>query len=109
MPPLVTLMLYALAGTAMGVLAIYTKIPAAPLAGSILGAGLLSMSGKLEIAQWPPGTQTALQIGIGTLIGTGLTRASMEEMQTLWRPAILITLTLVLTGIFVGLDRKSVV
>lgn len=103
MPPLVTLMLYALAGTAMGVLAIYTKIPAAPLAGSILGAGLLSMSGKLEIAQWPPGTQTALQIGIGTLIGTGLTRASMEEMQTLWRPAILITLTLVLTGIFVGL------
>ena len=27
----------------------------------------------------------------------------MEEMQTLWRPAILITLTLVLTGILVGL------
>lgn len=96
-------MLYALAGTAMGILAIYTGIPAAALAGSILGAGLLSMSGRLEVAHWPPGTQTALQIGIGTLIGTGLTRASMEEMQSLWRPAILITLTLVITGVFVGL------
>ena len=48
-------------------------------------------------------TRTALQIGIGTVIGTGLTRASLDQLQNLWRPAVLITVTLVLTGIAIGL------
>ena len=103
MPPLATLLLYLLAGTAVGLLALLSGIPAAPLAGALLGAGLLSMSGKLEPAAWPPGTRTALEIGIGTVIGTGFSRASLDQLQTLWRPALLITLTLVLTGIVVGL------
>ena len=103
MPPLATLLLYLLAGTAVGLLALLSGIPAAPLAGALLGAGLLSMSGKLEPAAWPAGTRTALEIGIGTVIGTGLSRASLDQLQTLWRPALLITLTLVLTGIVVGL------
>ena len=103
MPPLATLLLYLLAGTAVGLLALLSGIPAAPLAGALLGAGLLSMSGKLEPAAWPPGTRTALEIGIGTVIGTGLSRASLDQLQILWRPALLITLTLVLTGILVGL------
>ncbi|MBL6803144.1 MAG: AbrB family transcriptional regulator [Cyanobacteria bacterium] len=103
MPPLATLLLYLLAGTAVGLLALLSGIPAAPLAGALLGAGLLSMSGKLEPAAWPPGTRTALEIGIGTVIGTGLSRASLDQLQILWRPALLITLTLVLTGIVVGL------
>merc|ERR1711965_239216 len=46
---------------------------------------------------------TILEIGIGTVIGTGLTRASLEQLQILWRPALLITVTLVLTGIVIGL------
>ena len=37
------------------------------------------------------------------MIGTGLTRASFEQLQALWRPALLITVTLVLTGIVIGL------
>ena len=61
------------------------------------------MSGSLEQASWPSGTRTALEIGIGTVIGTGLSRTSLDQLQTLWRPALLITLTLVLTGIVVGL------
>ena len=61
------------------------------------------MSGKVDLAQWPVGTRTALEIGIGTVIGTGLTRASLDQLQTLWRPALLITLALVLTGLVVGL------
>jgi membrane AbrB-like protein len=44
-----------------------------------------------------------LEIGIGTVIGTGLTRASLEQLQLLWKPAVLITLALVLTGLVVGL------
>lgn len=103
MPPLATLMLYLLAGTAVGLLALLSGIPAAPLAGALLGAGLLSMSGRLDNATWPSGTRTVLEIGIGTVIGTGLTRASLVQLQTLWKPALLITLTLVLTGIVVGL------
>ena len=99
MPPLVTLLLYLLAGTSIGLLALLSRIPAAPLAGALLGAGLVSMSGKLEIA----GTRTILEIGIGTVIGTGLTRASFEQLQTLWRPAVLITVALVATGLVVGL------
>ena len=103
MPPLASLTLYLLAGTGAGLLMVLTRIPGAPLAGALLGAGILSMSGKLDIAEWPPGTRTALQIGIGTIIGTGLTKDALEQLQTLWRPALLITTTLILTGIIVGI------
>ena len=103
MPPLATLLRYLLAGTTLGLLALLSGIPAAPLAGALLGAGLVSMSGKMELAQWPSGTRTVLEIGIGTVIGTGLTRASLDQLQALWRPALLITLTLVLTGVVIGL------
>ena len=103
MPPLATLLIYALAGTAMGLLALRTGIPAAPLAGALLGAGMVSMSGKLEIAAWPSGTRTVLEIGIGVVIGTSLTRASLEQLQLLWKPALLITITLVMTGLVIGL------
>ena len=103
MHPLATLLIYLLAGTTIGLLALLSGIPAAPLAGALLGAGLLSMSGKLDMACWPSGTRTALEIGIGSVSGTGLTRASLTQLQLLWRPAILITLTLVLTGVVIGL------
>ena len=103
MPTLATLLIYALAGTAMGLLALRTGIPAAPLAGALLGAGIVSMSGKLEIAAWPSGTRTVLEIGIGVVIGTSLTRASLEQLQLLWKPALLITITLVMTGLVIGL------
>ena len=103
MPPLMTLLIYVLAGISMGLLALCTGLPAAPLAGALLGAALVSMSGRVEIAQWPAGTRTVLEIGIGTVIGTGLTRASLEQLQSLWKPAVLITLTLVMTGLVVGL------
>lgn len=98
-----SLLLYGLAGTAAGLLALRTGIPAAPLAGALLGAGLLSMSGRLETAQWPAGTRTLLEIAIGTVIGTTLTSGTVAELRQLWKPALLITLTLVLTGIVVGL------
>ena len=92
MPSLATLLLYLLAGTAVGMLALLSGIPAAPLAGALVGAGFLSMSGQLEPATWPSGTRTALEIGIGTVIGTGLRRTSLEQLQSLWKPALLITL-----------------
>ncbi|BEV35416.1 AbrB family transcriptional regulator [Synechococcus sp. M16CYN] len=103
MSPLATLMLYLVAGTTLGLLALLSGIPAAPLAGALLGAGIVSMSERLDSAVWPTGTRTALEIGIGTVIGTGLTRASLEQLHSLWRPALLITVTLVLTGIVIGL------
>merc|ERR1711934_470482 len=101
MPSLATLMFYLLAGTAVGLLALFSRIPAAPLAGALLGAGVLSMSGRLETATWPAGTKTMLEIGIGTVLGAGLTRTSLEQLQLLWRPALLITLRL---GGLVGHD-----
>ncbi|MEI6829221.1 MAG: AbrB family transcriptional regulator [Synechococcaceae cyanobacterium ELA445] len=94
---------YLLAGLGGGLLALRTGIPAAPLAGALLGAGLVSMSGRLETAIWPVGTRTLLEIGIGTVIGTGLTSSSLTELRQLWKPAILITVTLVATGLVVGL------
>ena len=103
MPSLITLLVYALAGSAVGLLALRTGLPGAPLAGALIGAAVVSMSGRMDLAEWPPGTRTALQIGIGTVIGTGLTRTSFEQLQVLWRPAVLITLTLVMTGLVVGL------
>ncbi|MCT0250762.1 AbrB family transcriptional regulator [Synechococcus sp. CS-197] len=103
MTSLLTLLVYLLAGTVFGLLALKTGLPAAPLAGALIGAAVVSMSGRVEVAEWPSGTRTALQIGIGTVIGTGLTRASLDQLQNLWRPAVLITVTLVLTGIAIGL------
>ncbi|QPN60773.1 AbrB family transcriptional regulator [Synechococcus sp. CBW1002] len=97
------LVFYGLAGLAGGLLALRTGIPAAPLAGALLGAGIVSMSGRLELAQWPSGSRTVLEIAIGTVIGTGLTANALTELRLLWRPAVLITLTLVLTGVVVGL------
>jgi hypothetical protein len=97
------LVLYGLAGLGGGLLALRSGIPAAPLAGSLLAAGLVSMSGRLAPGQWPTGTRTLLEIAIGTVIGTTLTGAALAELRQLWRPAVLITLTLVLTGIVVGL------
>ena len=97
------LLLYLLEGSCIGLMTIPTRVPAAPLAGALLGASLVSMSGQIEIAEWPVGTKTILEIGIGTVIGTGLTRTSLEQLQSLWQPALVITISLVLTGIAIGL------
>jgi len=97
------LLIYILAGSAIGLLTLRTGIPAAPLAGALIGAGLISMSGRIEAAEWPQGTRTILEICIGTVIGTGLKQESLNQLKTLWQPALLITLTLVLTGIVIGL------
>ena len=97
------LLAYLLAGLGGGLLALRSGIPAAPLAGALLGAGLVSLSGRLDLAQWPLGTRTALEIGIGTVIGTSLTSAALTELRQLWKPALLITLSLIAAGLLVGL------
>ena len=96
--PNINLIYYLIAGTIFGTLAIKTGIPAAPLAGALIGASILSISGKVGIADWPISTRTVLEIGIGTVIGTSLTQHSLDQLQNLRRPAILITITLVITG-----------
>ncbi|GCE64796.1 AbrB family transcriptional regulator [cyanobiont of Ornithocercus magnificus] len=103
MPLPLTLLIYIMAGTVVGLLAIWTGIPAAPLAGALVGTAAVSMSGRLDTASWPAGTKTALEIGIGTVIGASLTREVLQQLATLWRPAVLITVTLVVTGLVVGL------
>jgi len=97
------LVLLALAGTAGGVLALGTGIPAAPLAGALIGAALVSLSGRVDAVAWPSGTRTVLEIAIGTVIGSSLTAAALGELRQLWKPAVLITFTLVVTGVVVGL------
>tara|TARA_Y100000589_G_scaffold332293_1_gene391274 strand:+ start:8679 stop:9200 length:522 start_codon:yes stop_codon:yes gene_type:complete len=96
------LFLYITAGTALGCLMLLTGIPAAPLLGAIIGAGLLSISGWIDIANWPLGTKTLLGIGIGTVIGTGINKQTLGELQLLWKPALLITFSLLLTGLIVA-------
>ena len=86
--PNINLIYYLIAGGIFGALALKTGIPAAPLAGALIGASILSISGKVDIAEWPIGTRTILEIGIGTVIGTSLTKDSMVDLQSLWRPAI---------------------
>ena len=99
----INLIYYLIAGGAFGALALKTGIPAAPLAGALIGASILSITGKVEAAVWPNGTRTILEICIGTVIGTSLTKDSLVELQTLWKPAILITFTLIITGLAIGL------
>jgi len=97
------LLLLALAGAAGGVLALGTGIPAAPLAGALIGAALISLSGRVEAVSWPAGTRTLLEIAIGTVIGSGLTPAAISDLRQLWRPAVVITLSLILTGLVVAI------
>ena len=99
----INLLYYLIAGGIFGALALKTGIPAAPLAGALLGASIVSVSGKIPVADWPSGTRTLLEIGIGTVIGTSLTKDSIGDLQNLWKPAILITFTLVATGLVIGL------
>ena len=101
--PNINLIYYLIAGGIFGGIALKTGIPAAPLAGALIGASILSISGKIGIADWPIGTRTILEIGIGTVIGTSLTKDSLVDLQNLWKPAILITFTLVITGLVIGL------
>ena len=101
--PNINLIYYLMAGAIFGTLALKTGIPAAPLAGALIGASILSISDKVGIADWPISTRTVLEIGIGTVIGTSITQKSLIELQNLWRPAILITFTLVITGLAIGL------
>jgi uncharacterized membrane protein AbrB (regulator of aidB expression) len=89
MTTLWTLPIMLLAGIGGGLLALRTGIPAAPLAGALLAAGALSLSGRLEPVSWPPGTRTVLEIAIGTVIGTSLTASAFEELRHLWKPALL--------------------
>jgi len=103
MPSYLNLILYIIAGSALGSLMLLTGIPASPLLGAIVGAGILSISGRVEIATWPLGTKTILGIGIGTVIGTGINRDTLGELQILWKPALFITASLILTGVLVAL------
>ena len=103
MHSVITLLIYIFGGTLLGGLMLLTGIPAAPLVGALLGSGFLSVSGYFDIAEWPPGTKTALGIGVGTVIGTGLNRDTLMQLQTLWKPALLITISLILSGLLVGI------
>ena len=102
MPSFLNLFLYILAGAGIGTLMIFTGIPAASLLGAIIGSGILSASGQLDIAVWPLGTKTALGIGIGTVIGTGINKETLGELQNLWKPALIITFSLLLTGLLIA-------
>ena len=79
--PNINLIYYLIAGYCCGALALKTGIPAAPLAGSLIGASILSTSSKVDIAEWPICTRTILAIGIGTIIGTSLTKNSLVDIQ----------------------------
>ena len=57
----------------LGGLALKTGIESAPLSRAFISSSILSISGKVDIAQWPIRTKTILEIGIGTVIGTSLT------------------------------------
>ena len=102
MTSLWTLPVVLLAGIGGGLLALRSGIPAAPLAGALLAAGALSLSGRLEPVSWPAGTRTVLEIAIGTVIGTSLTASALQELRHLWKPALLITLTLVIAGLAIA-------
>ena len=44
-----------------------------------------------------------LLLHLFSVIGTSLTKDSLVDIQSLWKPAILITFTLVITGLTIGL------
>ena len=81
---------------------IFLKFPAGALIGSLLGAGFLSVSGLIEPADWPIGTNSILGIGVGTFIGTSLNKNSLSELQLLWKPALIITSSLIISGLLIS-------
>ena len=102
----INLIYYLIAGGIFGSLSLKTGIPAAPLAGALIGASILSISSKIDVAQWPLGTRTILEISIGTVIGISLTKESLVDLRSLWRPTTLITFILIITGLVIGLGTS---
>ena len=95
--PNVNLIYYLIADSICGALALKTGFLAAPLRGALISTSILSISGKVDMAEWPIVIRTILEIGIGTVIGTSSTKDALVDIQNLCRPAILITFTLVIT------------
>ena len=76
----INLIYYLIAGGIFGTLALKTGIPAAPLAGALIGASILSISGKVGVADWPISTRTVLEIGIGTVIAVSYTHLTLPTI-----------------------------
>jgi len=53
----INLIYYLIAGGIFVGLAIKTVIPAADLAGALIGASIVSIIGKIAVAEWPNGTR----------------------------------------------------
>ena len=68
----INLIYYLVAGSIFGALSLKTGIPAAPLAGALIGASILSINGKIDIADWPIGTRTILGAAPGGISGMSL-------------------------------------
>ena len=68
--PNINLIYYLIAGGIFGAFGLKTGIPAAPLAGALIGESILSIIGKVDLANLPIGTRTILEIGIGTVLRT---------------------------------------
>mgnify|MGYP005711068891 CR=1 FL=1 len=51
--PNINLIYYLIAGGIFGVIALKKGIPAAPLAGSLIGTTIHSITDKIEVANWP--------------------------------------------------------
>ena len=62
--PNINLIYYLIAGGIFGALALKTGIPAAPLAGALIGASILIITGKVDVANWPIGTRTILELSL---------------------------------------------
>ena len=100
----INLIYYLIAGGIFGALAIKTGIPAAPLV-ALIGASILSITGKVGEAEWPIGKDNIRDWNWNSYWYI-LTKESLVDLQSLWRPAILITFTLVITGLEFVMDKQ---
>lgn len=77
--------------------------PAALLLGATFSVSAYSLLAKHEVKTPPPAFYNLAQVGMGMVIGTSFTRASIGTMGELILPMLILTVLILLTSVLLGL------
>ncbi len=101
-----TLMSYVwtiLIAVAGGILGNVLRIPTGSMVGATLAVAVANVYGHVQIPRFSPQINFAIQVGVGILLGSRITAATIDSLKEVWRPALICTTIALVAGIFSAL------
>lgn len=89
-------------GLAGGLLGIWLRLPAGALMGSMIAVALLGLAGGVDTQPVPQIFRDIAKILIGTVVGSTITLATLQEIRHVALPALLIMLFMIGAGLLAG-------